>query len=128
MRVSQLKADHSTGNGSTISSEMTDPAEKFMVGHFKPAYQYFVRMSMRKWNTMYVNSLGLRNQSMQPSIEKKCNQFNVNRFRYKSPDILAMIVSHIGNDQYGEHFDRRSLSLLDILLRHFNGKFLFDNK
>ena len=127
LRVSQLKADQCTGNDFAISSEMRESAEKFMVEHFKPAYQRFVR-SMRKWNAMYVNSLGLRNQSMRPSIENKCNQFNVNRFRYESPGTLARIASHIGNGQYGEHFDRRSLSLLYILLRHFNGKMLFDNK
>ena len=96
LRVSELKDDHSTGNDFDISSEMRDSAEKFMVGHSKPAYHCFLR-SMRNWNAMYVNSLGLRKQFMRTSIENKCNQFNANRFFYKCPDTLTRIASHIDN-------------------------------
>ena len=47
LRVSQLKVDHSPENRSVVSPGMKDSAEKFMVRHFKPAYQRFVRR-MRK--------------------------------------------------------------------------------
>ena len=127
LRVSQLKVDHSPENRSVVSPGMKDSAEKFMVRHFKPAYQRFVRR-MRKWNAMYVRALGLADQSTRPSIENECDRFNANRFRGERPDTLARITSHIGNDQFGGQFDRRSLSLLYILLRHFNGMLIPDSK
>ena len=98
-----------------------------MVGHFKPAYQRFVRR-MRKWNAMYVCSFRMGNQSMRPLNENKCSGFNANQFRGERPDTLVRITSHIGNDQFGGQFDRRSLSLLYILLRHFNGMLIPDSK
>ena len=128
-QVNQLKVCHNTGKGSVILdetvnknaaqkwySEMRDSAETFLVEDFKPAYQRFVR-KMRKWNAKYVNSLGLGNQSMRQSIENECNQFNVNRFRYGRPDLLARIASFIGIDQYGNHFmvDQVRLVILTIL-------------
>ena len=122
-----MKVDHSLGNVSGVSSETRASAEKFMVEQLKLAYQYFVR-SMRKWNAMYMNSLGLKDKCTRSSIENDCNHFNPNQFRHEGPDTLARIASHIGNDKFGILFDRRSLSLLFIFLRHFKDNMIPDNK
>ena len=80
---------------------MKDSEERFMVGHFKPAYQRFVR-HMTKWNAMYVRSLGLAVQSMRPSIENKCTDSmqidSGEKGRIRSPKlllILAVVVSTV---------------------------------